>query len=224
MTNKSLTEAFTEIYSNDAWKDGKSASGPGSDLESTKEYRAALQGFLSRPDIRSVVDFGCGDWESSRMIDWSGKDYLGLDLVRSVVERNRAKFGAPNIRFEVGNLGEEDSHSADLLICKDVLQHLPNSIISEFLDGKLLRHRWAILTNDARCTMPGGPRRLWRRIDLHGKANIDTHGGGYHTLSLRKPPFNLKAKVLLRYDAFAGGTTFTKEVLLWENPAKASRP
>jgi SAM-dependent methyltransferase len=218
--SKSLTETFTEIYSKNIWKDGKSASGPGSDLEATKEYREVIQKFLSENDVRSAVDFGCGDWESTRMIDWTGTDYLGIDLVQSVVEKNQAEFGAENIRFEVGDLSEHDSCSADLLICKDVLQHLPNSIISDFLTRTLLQYRWAILTNDARFSIPGGFRNLWRRIDPYGPANVDTNGGGYHTLLLRQSPFNLKAKLLLRYDLSLREAIFTKEVLLWENPNK----
>lgn len=218
MSNQSLVSIFTEIYSKETWKEGVSCSGPGSNPEATKDYLEVIQRFLSEQGVRSVVDFGCGDWAFSRLIDWTRVDYLGLDLVQTVVQRNQAEFGSPNIRFAVGDLTEGDLPSADLLLCKDVFQHLPNAIVSDFLARKILRYRWAILTNDYRITIPGGWRNFWRPCDNGGIPNSEIDAGGHHPLLLRLPPFNLKAKVLLRYDVVVAATTFKKEVLLWENP------
>lgn len=44
------------------------SSGGGSRLETTVAYRAFLQNFLTKNDIRSVVDVRCGDWEIGRAI------------------------------------------------------------------------------------------------------------------------------------------------------------
>jgi SAM-dependent methyltransferase len=61
-------------------------SGPGSASHETIAYRAFLQGFLQWNRVRSVVDLGCGDWQFSRFIDWSGVDYTGVDVVAPVIE------------------------------------------------------------------------------------------------------------------------------------------
>ena len=95
-----VSEAFRTIYQSHSWG-GKSKSGPGSDPNSTRRYRRALARFMRKNRVRSVVDLGCGDWASSRLIDWSGIDYLGLDAVPEVVERNQRAFGRTGIRFEV---------------------------------------------------------------------------------------------------------------------------
>ncbi len=56
------------------------------------EYRAFVQQFMSRNSVRSVVDLGCGEWQFSRLIDWTGVRYLGVDVVPAVIEKNRPRF------------------------------------------------------------------------------------------------------------------------------------
>src|SRR3954471_5293227 len=87
---------FEEIYQQDLWTNG---SGPGSLPKHTIEYRAFLSKFISENDIRTVTDLGCGDWQSTRLLDWSGVRYLGLDVVRSIVDRNNKIYSSENIRF-----------------------------------------------------------------------------------------------------------------------------
>lgn len=74
--------------------------------EYAEPYVDMLQRFLHDYEIRSVVDLGCGDWQFSRLIDWSGVDYLGLDVVEFVVDTNREQFATDSIRFEVATVGE----------------------------------------------------------------------------------------------------------------------
>src|SRR5437870_4263480 len=72
---KSVEEVFTEIYNQAIWganEQGEGYSGPGSTMASTVEYRGFLQNFLKEKGIRSVVDLGCGDWEFSQNMDWTG--------------------------------------------------------------------------------------------------------------------------------------------------------
>ena len=70
-------EVFDFIYSSNEWSIG---SGFGSLPQTTETYRGFLQEFLARNDVRSVIDAGCGDWQFSRLIDWTGIDYLGIDV------------------------------------------------------------------------------------------------------------------------------------------------
>lgn len=74
------------------------------------------------------MDVGCGDWQFSQAIDWGTIKYIGYDIVKQVVKANRKKFGTRLISFIHGNGVQCDLPMADLLICKDVLQHLPNEI------------------------------------------------------------------------------------------------
>ena len=147
-----LTQTFNRIYSEGVWgrdATGEGTSGSGSTLEITRQYRAYLQDFIKTHRVRSIVDAGCGDWSFSSTIDWGGASYLGVDIASDVIETVRKKHEKGNIRFRVGDITEE-LPAADLLISKDVLQHLPNALVHNFIRNNLRKgkYKWAILTND----------------------------------------------------------------------------
>jgi hypothetical protein len=80
-------------------------------------------------------------------MDWSGIDYLGLDIVASLIETNQRRFGAPNIRFAAADIVRDELPPADLLIVKDVLQHLSNADITRFR-AQLPRYRHVLIVGD----------------------------------------------------------------------------
>src|SRR4051794_8719682 len=118
--------AFTEIYRHDHWEAG---SGIGSMVEHVRPYITFITDFMRTNDIRSVVDVGCGDWQFSSTMDWSGISYCGFDLVEPLIAANRERFARDNIRFELFD-GATDLPPADLALCKDVMQHLPNAEVA----------------------------------------------------------------------------------------------
>lgn len=196
--DRSIEDAFTDIYKNKTWgtnSNGEGHSGGGSTLESTQIYREFLQGFLQAYQITSVVDVGCGDWEFSQWINWDGISYTGYDVVQSLVDKNQAKYGTPNIQFYHSDGSTKNIIGGDLLICKDVLQHLPNDDIFAFL-SQLNKFKFCLITND-----------------LNSGANQNTFRGGYRSLDLTMPPFNLKALKVLSYNCMG----MTKLVLLVDN-------
>lgn len=134
-------EIFTEIYHKNIW----GGSGGGSSPENTVEYRALLQKFLKDYNIKSVVDYGCGNWSFSHLIDWTGIEYLGIDIVNSVVERNNILFGSDHVYF----MNYMDPTKADLLILKDVLQHWSNESIHYFFEDLEYAHdfKFILITN-----------------------------------------------------------------------------
>jgi 2-polyprenyl-3-methyl-5-hydroxy-6-metoxy-1,4-benzoquinol methylase len=121
---------FEEIYLENKWLYG---SGEGSLPEHTGGYVSVLQKFLRKHCIKTVVDMGCGDWQFSKLIDWSGITYDGFDIVSSVIGENQKRFSSNTVQFHLysGNPGELPA--ADLLIAKDVLQHLSDGAVKAFL-------------------------------------------------------------------------------------------
>lgn len=193
---------FTEIYKRGEWvknNRGKGRSGSGSSLEATAQYRALLQDLLRDFNIRSVVDVGCGDWEFSRAVNWESVNYIGYDVVKSVIEKNRALFGKPHISFVHGDGVRADLPGADLLICKEVLQHLPNEDI-KLLINQFHKFKYCLITNDV------DPVTLTSQ-------NPDIPYGHYRPIDLTKPPFSVKGYRLLRYTLDHGAYKETKEVL-----------
>lgn len=191
-------EIFTEIYDKNIW----GGSGGGSSPENTVEYRALLQKFLRDYNIKSVVDFGCGDWSFSRLIDWTGIDYNGLDIVHSVIDSNRVKYTKPNIHFYVWD--DYTSIGADLLILKDVLQHWSNDQIDEFLYGVL---------NPSQKSIPVGFKYILI-TNTQGESECDIEPGQCRGLSAKFEPlkkYNPEILAVIK-------TTIISEVSLITNP------
>src|SRR5688572_28819452 len=173
-----LTATFNRIYREGTWGTdaaGKGVSGSGSTLEITRDYRAYLERFIKEQRVQSVVDAGCGDWNFSRTINWGGASYLGVDIASDVIDTVRRKHETDRIRFQVGDITEE-LPAADLLISKDVLQHLSNGLVHKFIRNNLKKgkYKWVILTND------------------RGSGNQDIMPGGYRAIDLAAAPFNVK--------------------------------
>jgi methyltransferase family protein len=177
----SLTSTFNRIYAEGTWgKDsaGKGTSGSGSTLEITREYRAYIEAFIKKHAVKSVIDAGSGDWSFSAAIDWGDASYLGIDIASDVVETVRRNHETNKIKFQVGDI-TEDLPGADLLISKDVLQHLSNQLVHKFIKNNLRKskYKWVILT--------------------HGRSseNHDISDGGYRGIDLSAPPFNVKGLI-----------------------------
>lgn len=168
-----MQAVFEVIYTQSKWGHG---SGEGSHPAHTRGYRSFLQQFLKDRHIHSVVDLGCGDWQFSRLLDWHGIAYLGLDVVPFLIETNQQWYGSPQIEFRPTDLGNSALPAADLLLVKDVLQHWSQARILDFLP-KLERFPYTLITN---CVHPLGPTR-----------NQDIQDGQFRYLELTAPPFSL---------------------------------
>ncbi len=180
---------FDDIYSGNGWGFG---SGHGSLPAVTKGYRQFLEMFLAENHIQTIVDYGCGDWQFSRLIDWGNAQYIGLDIVPSVVEANIKKYGNNRVDFRVIEAGTARLPKGDLLIVKDVLQHLSKEKVQAFVKDVLPQYRYALVTN---CVIP--------TKDL----NIDITDGEFRPLDLRQPPFNVQATAIY---SFVGPKAFSK--------------
>jgi SAM-dependent methyltransferase len=165
-----LGDRFDEIYATNEWGGG---SGEGSLPQHTRAYVALVQAFLRAHDIRTVVDLGCGDWQVSQEINWGRIRYIGVDVVRTVIERNNKYFSNRRIRFfRVDD--ERMIPEADLLIAKDVLQHWSIERIQRFRPV-IDRYKHVLLTN---CI--GLP---------HEKNNTPIPDGHFRPIDLTAAPF-----------------------------------
>jgi SAM-dependent methyltransferase len=192
----SHADVFNDIYRRNVWGVG---SGPGSVPQFARSYMGYLQNFMRSNAVRSVLDVGCGDWQFSRYMDWSGIAYTGID-VSSVVLLTTRTFGRDGVRFAEMDAAHDALPSADLLLAKDVLQHWPNEDVSRFL-AQLPRFRYALITNGF---PPGSETQL----------NSDIAAGGFRPLDLSRAPFGLPGAFVFWFEAVE-----PKFVFLWTNPA-----
>jgi SAM-dependent methyltransferase len=178
-TSEDAQRVFADIYRADLWNGG---SGVGSAPDATGPYRRLVRQMLASPEITSVVDVGCGDWQLGSLVDWSGVHYIGIDIVPEVVEENVRRFGARGVEFRVADALNGTLPVGDLLLVKDVLQHWPLADVHPFLRGPARDFPFALLTNDLASVYWDSP------------VNADIALGAWRTLDLEAPPFSVEAR------------------------------
>lgn len=128
-------EIFEKIYQKNIWGNG---SGAGSTYEYNKKYIEFLENYILQNNIQNVVDLGCGDWQFSQHINWNA-NYLGIDVVHSVIQENLANYQNHNIDFKTADISDITAISPyvankDLVLIKDVLQHWHDQEVFEFIE------------------------------------------------------------------------------------------
>ena len=143
---------FNKIYSESVWGIG---SGSGSELEYCKSYINFLQKFFYDYSIKSIVDLGCGDWQFTKEINFTGIKYLGIDAAKEVIAENIKSHATENIKFNTLKR-YQDIPSCDLLICKDVMQHLSIKENKKIIKEVFPKFKYILSTN---CV---SHKHLWR--------------------------------------------------------------
>ncbi len=199
-----MEKTFTKIYQKEIW--GKErGSGAGSSVAYNKRYIAFLEDIINHPDnqIHHILDLGCGDWQFSQTLNFTGKYYLGVDCVKSVIDHHNSHFQVQNeengletrIQFlhqdfsqlnNVNNLINDPPEVWDLVILKDVLQHWSDQQITVWLDNflKNTNFRFILITNG------------WKQTDVPRNVVNRYH---YSKLNAEKYPLNKYHPEILFY-------------------------
>ena len=179
---------FTEIYKNNFWSNKESISGPGSDLNYTKNLREALPELFEKYKIKRVLDAPCGDfyWMKEVLKDQPGLSYVGGDIVEELVEKNRSKFSSPQISFEVLDITKSVLPTADLIIVRDCLFHLGYADIKLFLENLSRSRIKYLLTTTHLFTKP--------------HRNIDIVSGDFRFIDIFTEPFCFPNEPIERID------------------------
>ena len=197
--------AFDEIYNKDIWglkTDEYASAKPGMESEHArnKRFSTLITDLIKLNDVKSVVEFGCGWWKYMVDVDLAGVQYDGFDIVDSVIADNRQKHAKDNVRFHTVRDGVR-MPKADMLISKDVLQHLPTADVQYYLSLFRTNFRFLLIGNDC---IPDD--------NLNG----DTKRGGYRALRLERPPFNYPNVVLQQWECLEFGTFIVKNFCLFK--------
>lgn len=180
MDNKN--SVFQEIYLSNIWGRG---SGYGSTKRATKRYRKFLENFLRDYEVKTITELGCGDFQVMRHVDLTRITYTGYDVASVVIEQNQKKFSKSNLTFETIKT-YPDMNSGDLLICKDVLQHLPLDEITTIITQCFTKFKYVLVTN---CV--GNFR--------DSEFNVDIKYGEFTNIRILEPPFSLFGTEVLRW-------------------------
>ena len=144
------TKAVMEqIYEKHLWggKDHDFYSGEGSHhIEITEPYIVAVTSFLKSPGNQlSVCDLGCGDFNIGKELVRYSKNYIAVDIVEALIERNKNLFQSDNLSFVCLDIANDDLPEANCVILRQVLQHLSNAEIQRIVN-KLTNYKYVIVT------------------------------------------------------------------------------
>jgi len=177
LKHKDLEAVFTEYYEDGEWVrgEGKSRSGPGSDLEYTGSIRRALPELCRELKIRTLLDIPCGDLTWISKVDLPVERYIGADIVRSVVAENTATYGNAQRQFKQINIVTDTLPQADLVMVRDLFIHLNKRQIAASLEN--------IRKSGAK----------WLLTTTYPKLNVNSEivPGQFRPINLMLQPFNL---------------------------------
>lgn len=110
------------------YREGRT-SGAGSEGDEGA-YKAAYVGrFIADHDVKTVVDWGCGDGQVLDLIELpENTHYIGVDVSPTIVERMRRVFNGPRYRFcTVEGFAAGTRTQFELALSMDVLFHFPDT-------------------------------------------------------------------------------------------------
>ena len=142
-------EVFTKIYKQKIWGNGtpnSPSSGDGSLPEMSLPYLQFVQNSIIDNEIKSVFDFGHGDWTMWRDYKFENVSYSGIDIAEGLSERVGAIYENPRRKFLHSSELTEGFPAADLFISKEVFQHLSNPDVTAILE-QLTSFKYLILCN-----------------------------------------------------------------------------
>lgn len=123
---------FDKVYSDLVWQEGtdsKSASGDGSDglwLDESIKYIANNK-FI---EGRKVLEIGCGDFSFGSKIAEMAQHYTAGDVSSVIIEQNKKRYAElGNVEFVQIDATSDKLPQAEVVIIRQVLQHLPNDMV-----------------------------------------------------------------------------------------------
>lgn len=204
-----LAERFELLHTLGVYEHPESLSGAASTLHETRRLRQELPGLLRRERVKTLVDVPCGDFHWMRELDLD-LDYLGVDIVPALVERNRALYGNARRRFELLDATREPPPAADLIHCRDLFIHLSLGDIAK------------VLAN----FVASGSRLLLASHFGDRQENAEILSGDFRAMNLCRAPFHLPPprEVILEESELAGGEFPDRAMALWDLDVLRGRP
>ena len=195
-------DAFDHIYNDNMWGSSESCSVGGSEISATVSIRKALPLIWNKYNIKTFLDVPCGDFNWMKEVDKTGIEYIGGDIAQEAVKRNNELYGTSNIRFEKIDITKDALPKADMIFCKDCLQHLSDENVAKAL----------------RNFIQSGCKYLMLTSYPLTIKNHDILDGDYRPLNLLKKPYQLPKNYIckIKEKARGGFVELDKTMYLWK--------
>jgi len=191
---------------------GLKASGPGSMLRNAQNMIAVLHSVISHvgsylgQSTVSIFDAACGDmqWMQYALAARSDVRYTGADIVPDIIAHHRKKLrrlrNAEFVEHDV--VSQHLNHSYDIVILRDVLQHL-------WMADAMLALRRISESGNKFLLVTTFPDTV-----VNVDVNKESLGGRKSSYNLELLPFSLESPVCSSYD------WNTEHISLWKLPLK----
>lgn len=169
-----MIKSFDEIYKQNIW--GSSGTGSRYTKDNIKLVNK-INDIIKQENIKTVCDFGCGDFQIMKHIDFEDIQYTGIDIVDNVIKQNINLYKCDNIDFKnIPNKVE----NYDLVIIKDVLQHHTDDFVIHLLQQLIQDNKMVLCINGYKFQRDK-TKNDWEQRDINNLYR-------YHPLSSDKPP------------------------------------
>ena len=125
-------QSFSKIYRDRLWggaQTGDFLSGKGShNKEVISKYILSVGEFLKSGKY-NVVDLGCGDFNVGKELVPLANSYIAVDIVKDLIEHNKSQFQNLKVVFYCCDIVEDELPKGDVVLIREVLQHLDNKDI-----------------------------------------------------------------------------------------------
>lgn len=176
-----LQHKFSTVYLENLFNSEESRSGEGSNLHQTRIIRQEIPRVAKEYKIRTFIDAPCGDWNWMKAVDLDVEQYIGVDIVPALIEKNNKQYKNNKVSFKVVNLVKGMVPQADLIFSRDCLVHL------SFADSI------QIIKNFKK----SGAKYFLTTTFTSRDSNLDLEGLFWRPLNMQKAPFNFPAPLQL---------------------------
>jgi hypothetical protein len=191
---------FSIIYEVNAWggEKGEFYSGSGSHNEQTAGYAKAVYDFILENDIHEIIEIGCGDFNVTNkiltLLDETHYDfqYTGYDVVKPLIKRNISSYASSKINFVCKDSCTGILKAGDLLIIRQVLQHLSNRSIKQIVN-KFKNYKYIVVSEQQIADKYEEMISPNTDKETNQKTRIETNSAVY----LDQEPFNCKMGALI---------------------------
>lgn len=147
---KTAEEVFTEIYKMNKWggAPGEYCSGAGSSNEEiVSPYISMITAKVSGENFTGLrfVDLGCGDFQVGKQLFPLCSSYIGVDVVKPLIQRNQELYGNDRLHFVHMDIVNDELPDGDICFVRQVFQHLSNKQIIAVL-RKLKKYKGVFIT------------------------------------------------------------------------------
>lgn len=174
-----MQDTFEHIADTNLWGSPESTSGVGSSHLETNALKAYLQNLLHTYQIKTLIDAPCGDCHWIRTLDLSHIQYIGVDILRTLITHHQQKNISPNVQFLHLDVTNDQVPKGDLILCRDALVHFSYADIF-----KTLTH-----------FKNSGATYLLTTTFTETDKNEDIVTGDWRPINLQRAPFNFSAPI-----------------------------